>query len=192
MSVSSRSPTEDSPLLCDVPPSYRTLSITSDDVSLSPTVSEPDPLPPNTFSTSDKTWILAGLWTGVFLGALDGASFLVLHWYIPFNRDSCEQELLWPRYSLRSAATSASPIRLHILGPRTSFLFAASRHYTVRTGGFFCVDTSNSPYAGRLSDIIGRKGAMLTALSLFGILRVIPCYLMIVTFSQVQGRFAVG
>ena len=36
------------------------------------------------------------------------------------------------------------------------------------------MDTSDPVIEGRLSDIIGRKAAMLTALSLFGMLRVFP------------------
>lgn len=71
MSVERRPPSlESNSLLVERPPSYHS----TDDVNgpPSPTCSEPDPPPINEFSKADVRWILAGLWSGVLLGAFDG------------------------------------------------------------------------------------------------------------------------
>ena len=71
MSVERRPPSlETSSLLQERPPSYHS----TDDVNEppSPTISEPDEQPINKFSRADICWILAGLWSGVLLGAFDG------------------------------------------------------------------------------------------------------------------------
>ncbi|KAL0581982.1 hypothetical protein V5O48_000040 [Marasmius crinis-equi] len=85
----------------------------------------------NNFSTFDKCWILAGLWSAVFLGALDGTVVATL---------------LAPIGSDFKKSNQASYIG-------TSYLLSV------------CCFT---PLYGRLSDILGRKGAMLLALTLFG------------------------
>jgi hypothetical protein len=59
---------EERPLLEDPPPSYHATDDV-DDVAL-PTE---DALPMNNFSRVDTIWILAGVWSPVFLGAFDGA-----------------------------------------------------------------------------------------------------------------------
>lgn len=71
MSVERRPPSlESNSLLVERPPSYHS----TDDVNgpPSPTYSEPGPPPINEFSKADVCWILAGLWSGVLLGAFDG------------------------------------------------------------------------------------------------------------------------
>jgi hypothetical protein len=71
--ISSR---ESRPLLEDVPPSYHTI----DDVdeAISPTDSDVETTLANKFSRVEICWILAGLWSAVFLGALDGKQKHVL------------------------------------------------------------------------------------------------------------------
>lgn len=76
-------------------------------------------------------WILAAVWSAVFLGALDGTI----------------------------VATLLSPIGAHFSQSNQSSYIGTSYLLSV------CCFT---PLYGRLSDIIGRRGAMLLALSLFG------------------------
>lgn len=82
-------------------------------------------------SRSDLAWVLAGLWSAVFLGALDGTI----------------------------VATLLSPIGSYFNESNRSSYIGTSYLLSV------CCFT---PLYGRLSDILGRKGAMLLALSLFG------------------------
>lgn len=71
MSVERRPPSlESNSLLVERPPSYHSTDDVNDPPS--PTYSEPDPPPINEFSKADVCWILAGLWSGVLLGAFDG------------------------------------------------------------------------------------------------------------------------
>ncbi|PPQ77335.1 hypothetical protein CVT25_010917 [Psilocybe cyanescens] len=131
MSVERRPPSlETSSLLVERPPSYHS----TDDVNSepSPTYCEPEPERPiNQFSKADTCWILAGLWSGVLLGAFDGTVVATL---------------LTPIGSEFNASNQSSYIG-------TSYLLSV------------CCFT---PLYGRLADILGRKGAMLLALSLFG------------------------
>ncbi|KAF9649628.1 MFS general substrate transporter [Thelephora ganbajun] len=76
-------------------------------------------------------WVLAALWSAVFLGALDGTI----------------------------VATLLSPIGAHFNRSNQSSYIGTAYLLSV------CCFT---PLYGRLSDILGRKGAMLLALSLFG------------------------
>jgi len=85
----------------------------------------------NQVSTWDLVWVLTGLWSAIFLGALDGTIVATL---------------LTPIGSYFDKAHEAS-----YLG--TSYLLSV------------CCFT---PLYGRLADILGRKGAMLLALTLFG------------------------
>ncbi|KAG7097144.1 hypothetical protein E1B28_004522 [Marasmius oreades] len=85
----------------------------------------------NTFTRAQSCCILAGLWSAVFLGALDGTVVATL---------------LAPIGSDFKKSNQASYIG-------TSYLLSV------------CCFT---PLYGRLSDVMGRKGAMLLALSLFG------------------------
>ncbi|KAJ3790531.1 major facilitator superfamily domain-containing protein [Lentinula aff. detonsa] len=121
------------PLLDDVPSTYNTLdngNCASDTSTLAePENTEPPPL--NNFSRLDTCWILAGLWSAVFLGALDGTV----------------------------VATLLSPIGSHFNRLNQSSYIGTSYLLSV------CCFT---PLYGRLSDILGRKGAMLLALTLFG------------------------
>jgi hypothetical protein len=73
---SSSSATETQPLLKDTPPSYH--SVDDDDIEepSSPTDSSPPLL--NNFSRVDVAWILAGLWSAVFLGALGSNAMIIL------------------------------------------------------------------------------------------------------------------
>ncbi|TCD71312.1 hypothetical protein EIP91_011083 [Steccherinum ochraceum] len=86
---------------------------------------------PNKVSRSDLAWVLAGLWSAVFLGALDGTI----------------------------VATLLSPIGSYFNESNRSSYIGTSYLLSV------CCFT---PLYGRLSDILGRKGAMLLALCLFG------------------------
>jgi len=92
----------------------------------------------NTPRTDDKeasgvslVWVLAALWSAVFLGALDGTI----------------------------VATLLSPIGAHFNRSNQSSYIGTAYLLSV------CCFT---PLYGRLSDILGRKGAMLLGLSLFG------------------------
>ncbi|EIN10661.1 vacuolar amino acid permease [Punctularia strigosozonata HHB-11173 SS5] len=110
------------------PPSYHAVddsdADTSSDVSSAPML--------NQVSRSDLAWILAGLWSAVFLGALDGTIVATL---------------LSPIGSYFNKSNQASYIG-------TSYLLSV------------CCFT---PLYGRLSDILGRKGAMLLGLTFFGL-----------------------
>ncbi|KIM91030.1 hypothetical protein PILCRDRAFT_160549 [Piloderma croceum F 1598] len=87
--------------------------------------------PVNKYSTADICWILTGIWSGVFLGAVDGTIVATL---------------LAPIGGSFNKFNQSSYIG-------TSYLLSV------------CCFT---PLYGRLSDILGRKGALLVALTLFG------------------------
>ncbi|KAF7355174.1 Vacuolar amino acid permease [Mycena sanguinolenta] len=125
------------PLLKDSPPAYYN-SLDDEEVPepLSPIV---DPPLLNNFSSRDVAWILAGLWSAVFLGAL--GEFLIT---IPVL-------ILDPIYSYHFRRDFNKSNQASYIG--TSYLLS------------LCCFT---PLYGRLSDILGRKGAMLLALFLFG------------------------
>ena len=95
-------------------------------------------------------WILAALWSAVFLGALDGTLFRRFsatgHNYILVTTGTI-------------VATLLSPIGAHFNRSNQSSYIGTAYLLSV------CCFT---PLYGRLSDILGRKGAMLLALSLFG------------------------
>lgn len=95
-------------------------------------------------------WTLAALWSAVFLGALDGTlpHRLVTtgHIHIPISTGTIVATLLSPIGGYYNRSNHSSYIG-------TSYLLSV------------CCFT---PLYGRLSDILGRKGAMLLALSLFG------------------------
>jgi len=82
-------------------------------------------------SKTDLIWILVGLWSAVFLGALDGTIVATL---------------MTPIGNYFNKSNQASYIG-------TAYLLSV------------CCFT---PLYGRLSDILGRRGAMLLALALFG------------------------
>ncbi|KAH9844047.1 vacuolar amino acid permease [Rhodofomes roseus] len=88
--------------------------------------------PPNKVSGTDLAWVLAGLWSAVFLGALDGTIVATL------------------------------------LAPIGSYFNESNRSSYIGTSYLLSV-CCFTPLYGRLSDILGRKGAMLLALSLFGV-----------------------
>ncbi|KAF8138171.1 vacuolar amino acid permease [Boletus edulis] len=90
-----------------------------------------DPPPSNNVSRANFFWIVSGLWSAVFLGALDGTV----------------------------VATLVSPIGSYFNKSEQSSYLGTSYLLSV------CCFT---PLYGRLSDILGRKGAMLLALTLFG------------------------
>ncbi|KAG2369982.1 vacuolar amino acid permease [Suillus spraguei] len=90
-----------------------------------------DPPPLNQVSRVELFWILAGLWSAVFLGSLDGTI----------------------------VATLLSPIGSYFNKSEQSSYLGTSYLLSV------CCFT---PLYGRLSDILGRKGAMLLGLTLFG------------------------
>ncbi|KAI9001206.1 vacuolar amino acid permease [Trametes punicea] len=129
MSQVHREHDETRPLLHDrdaPTPSYRSASSSR---TQSPEPADPPVL--NKVSRSDLLWILAGLWSAVFLGALDGTI----------------------------VATLLSPIGSYFNESNRSSYIGTSYLLSV------CCFT---PLYGRLSDILGRRGAMLLALSLFG------------------------
>ncbi|KAG9096756.1 hypothetical protein FS749_007798 [Ceratobasidium sp. UAMH 11750] len=95
-----------------------------------PSLTKPSAI--NNPSRTDLLWVLGGLWSAVFLGALD---------------TTLVATLLSPIGSVFQKSHQAS-----YLG--TSYLLSV------------CCFT---PLYGRLSDILGRKGALLLALSLFGL-----------------------
>ncbi|THV03269.1 vacuolar amino acid permease [Dendrothele bispora CBS 962.96] len=131
MAVDSRSSSpEGRPLLSELQPSY-SATISSDTSTLAESDENADPPPLNNFSRLDTCWILAGLWSAVFLGALDGTV----------------------------VATLLAPIGSDFNKSHQSSYIGTSYLLSV------CCFT---PLYGRLSDILGRKGAMLLALSLFG------------------------
>ncbi|KAJ7742429.1 vacuolar amino acid permease [Mycena maculata] len=124
---STSSVVETQPLLKEPPPSYNSV----DDVVEGSSDTDLPPSPPlNNFSRVDLVWILAGLWSAVFLGALG----------------TVVATLLTPIGSDFNKSNQASYIG-------TSYLLS------------LCCFT---PLYGRLADILGRKGAMLLALFLFG------------------------
>ncbi|KAK0191260.1 vacuolar amino acid permease [Armillaria mellea] len=128
-------PPDTRPLLDETPPSYSTITQRDcDDVVSLASDSACELVPPpalNKFSRADTIWILAGLWSAVFLGALDGTV----------------------------VATLLTPIGSHFNKSNQSSYIGTAYLLSV------CCFT---PLYGRLSDILGRKGAMLLALSLFG------------------------
>ncbi|GLB33632.1 putative sugar (and other) transporter [Lyophyllum shimeji] len=129
MASDRRSPSDETrPLLEEVRPSYSSTDDVDDSASESPPGED---LAMVKFSRGDTIWILAGLWSGVLLGAFDGTVVATL---------------LTPIGSQFKASNQASYIG-------TSYLLSV------------CCFT---PLYGRLADILGRKGAMLVALSLFG------------------------
>ncbi|CCM01688.1 uncharacterized protein FIBRA_03752 [Fibroporia radiculosa] len=106
--------------------SYRSV----DDTTLEEPPQEPPP-PTSKVSGSDLAWVLAGLWSAVFLGALDGTIVATL------------------------------------LAPIGSYFNESNRSSYIGTSYLLSV-CCFTPLYGRLSDILGRRGAMLLALSLFG------------------------
>ncbi|KAJ6516054.1 major facilitator superfamily domain-containing protein, partial [Mycena sanguinolenta] len=121
------------PLLKDSPPAYYH-SVDDEEVPEPPSPTADPPLL-NNFSSQDVAWILAGLWSAVFLGAL-----------ARLKLGTVVATLLTPIGSDFNKSNQASYIG-------TSYLLS------------LCCFT---PLYGRLSDILGRKGAMLLALFLFG------------------------
>ncbi|EKM59678.1 uncharacterized protein PHACADRAFT_87775 [Phanerochaete carnosa HHB-10118-sp] len=127
MSSHHRTPSERSPLLTsrDPPQSYDA----AEHESIPQSPDEFKPL--NKASKGDLAWVLAGLWSAVFLGALDGTIVATL------------------------------------LAPIGSYFHESNRSSYIGTSYLLSV-CCFTPLYGRLSDILGRKGAMLLALSLFG------------------------
>uniref|UniRef100_D8PJZ8 Major facilitator superfamily (MFS) profile domain-containing protein n=1 Tax=Schizophyllum commune (strain H4-8 / FGSC 9210) TaxID=578458 RepID=D8PJZ8_SCHCM len=137
MTVAPDSYTDESrPLLDQRPPSYHSASDVDSEATLDGDDASSPPLI-NAKSKSEIVWILAGLWSAVFLGALDGT-------YLPHR---ILPTLLTPIGSQFNRSNQSSYIG-------TSYLLSV------------CCFT---PLYGRLSDILGRKGAMLLALTLFGV-----------------------
>ncbi|THH09058.1 hypothetical protein EW145_g2271 [Phellinidium pouzarii] len=121
------------------PPSYASCG---NEVEDDPDASEQQPAEPNEVSRSDLVWVLLGLWSAVFLGALD----VLTHYGFASETGTIVATLLTPIGSFFEKSNQASYIG-------TSYLLSV------------CCFT---PLYGRLADIMGRKGAMLLALSLFG------------------------
>ncbi|KAF5369889.1 hypothetical protein D9758_001219 [Tetrapyrgos nigripes] len=131
MAVDSRtSSPERRPLLEEIHASY-SATISSDASTIAESEEPQEPPLLNQFSRFDTICILAGLWSGVFLGAFDGTV----------------------------VATLLAPIGAHFYKSHQSSYIGTAYLLSV------CCFT---PLYGRLADILGRKGAMLLALSLFG------------------------
>jgi hypothetical protein len=115
MPSKSCSPSESSPLLrCErIPQSYDSL----EDGSTVPPSPTGDFAPQNKVSRSDLAWVLAGLWSAVFLGALDGTRVVSLRGKAYKPRRVQEQSLqhCW----LPLGVISMSPIDRPISGRRT-------------------------------------------------------------------------
>lgn len=160
MSVERRlsSSSETRTLLEERPPSYHS----TDDVN-----NPPPPIDPiNKFSRADTIWILAGLWSGVLLGAFDGTLRACLSKIYPLiNQQEPSSQLYYRQLGANLRRQINLPISvLHICYPYVVlhlFMVSHVNHIVIWTKGL----TANS---GRLADILGRKGAMLVALSLFG------------------------
>ena len=152
---------EESPLLDDPPPSYHATDDVDDDV-----LPAEDAQPINKFSRADTLWILAGVWSPVLLGAFDGAceqSCAIVH-LSDCTTGTVVATLLTPIGSQFKASNQASYIG-------TSYLlsvccFTPLYGSLVLEGAYYVRALIFDP--GRLADILGRKGAMLLALSLFG------------------------
>lgn len=119
---------------------------------------EPSPAkkPSNDVSKGDLAWVLAGLWSAVFLGALDGSS--------DANLAPVQAEL---------SHAFAGTIVATLLTPIGSYFNKSNQASYIGTSYLLSV-CCFTPLYGRLSDILGRKGAMLLALSLFGGLCSLP------------------
>ncbi|KAH9007070.1 vacuolar amino acid permease [Lactarius hatsudake] len=137
-------PSETSPLLS----SPRDLR--ADDVPATPSPTSPDPAVIHV-SRADLVWILVGLWSPVFLGALDGTIVATLMTPIGnyFNKSN-QASYIGTSYLLSVCCFTP------LYGTYTRYSFAS-----IRTRSFY-----ND--IGRLSDILGRRGAMLLGLTLFG------------------------
>lgn len=171
MSVEQRASSETTSLLAERPPSYHSTNDVNTSPPPSPTNTEPNVPPPplNHFSRSDVRWILAGLWSAVLLGAFDGKAT-----YLFASIRNCGLKyrilgtvvatLLTPIGSEFKASNQSSYIGTAYLlsvccfTPLYGMQFARCLLFPNRSHGF----------VGRLADILGRKGAMLLALSLFG------------------------
>jgi MFS family permease len=152
---------EETPLLEDPPPSYHGTDDV-DDIAL-PTE---DARPMNNFSRADTIWILAGVWSPVLLGAFDGACEWSCVRRVSLRHGTIGTvvaTLLTPIGSQFKASNQASYIG-------TSYLLSVccfTPLYGTLVSRTHYVFTLQFP-PGRLADILGRKGAMLLALSLFG------------------------
>ncbi|EPT03548.1 hypothetical protein FOMPIDRAFT_1158252 [Fomitopsis schrenkii] len=128
MTATHRDHSESRPLLVDSRPA----SSCSNHSGVT-TPQEPEAVAPlNKVSRSDLHWILAGLWSAVFLGAVDGTIVATL------------------------------------LAPIGSYFNESNRSSYIGTSYLLSV-CCFTPLYGRLSDILGRKGAMLLGLSFFGV-----------------------
>ena len=111
-----------------------------------------EPLANENAKKASLVWTLAALWSAVFLGALDG---MLPHRLVTTQLDT--STFLSPTGTI--VATLLSPIGAYYNRSNQSSYIGTAYLLSV------CCFT---PLYGRLSDILGRKGAMLLALSLFG------------------------
>jgi MFS family permease len=95
-------------------------------------------------------WILAALWSAVFLGALDG---------------TLPHRLVTTGYSCIFITTGT--VVATLLSPIGAYFNRSNQSSYIGTAYLLSV-CCFTPLYGRLADILGRKGAMLLALSLFG------------------------
>ena len=95
-------------------------------------------------------WILVAVWSAVFLGALDGM--------LPHSSVSTRRSYIY---------VTAGTIVATLLSPIGAYFNRSHQSPYIGTSYLLSV-CCFTPLYGRLSDIIGRRGAMLLALSLFG------------------------
>ena len=146
-------PVETRSLLAERPPSYHS----TDDVSTPPQAT-------NKYAPGHVRWILVGLWSAVLLGAFDGAFPIpARRSYSPNHRRHRRRH---PADAHRERVQRLEPGVLHRHGvpPLRVLLHPAVRSVVPP----FAPTRSHSPPPGRLADILGRRGAMLLALTLFG------------------------
>lgn len=155
--------TEDSSLLEDAPP----LSYSAGTAEEASTSDERGNGAPSTNSLGriDLYWVLAGLWSGVLLGAFDGRDISCMKkWSLPRkSTGTVVATLLAPIGSEFQASHQSSYIGTAYLLSVCCFTPLYGKNLSLILCRSF--DHCNP---GRLADILGRKGAMLLALSLFG------------------------
>lgn len=108
-------------------PSYGATEDPETSVPVSPLSSSPTP---SKLSRADLAWVLSGLWSAVFLGALDGQS-MSTEKAGPFNRPVTIQERSSPPFCHPLAATSTSQTAPPTLEHHIYYQCVALHHYMV-------------------------------------------------------------
>ena len=101
---------------------------------------------------ANLVWTLVALWSAIFLGALDG---------------TLSRRFLITRLNNRISITTGTVVAT-LLSPIGGYFNRSNQSSYIGTAYLLSV-CCFTPLYGRLSDILGRKGAMLLALSFFGL-----------------------